>query len=231
MIGGGSGGIGGNNGCPQISGTAPMVPATTADGKPFCIDKTEVREAEYFAFLNNPPTVQQPVCVDNASFLPTCEQSPLIDAYKPITCVDWCDAYAYCKSVGKHLCGALGGGPLTFQESTDAWKSEWHAACSKAGALIYPYGNAFIANACNGVESSYGGLKNVGTIASCEGGFSGIFDMSGNVSEWIDSCDTSGNCAVRGGNSTSYQDQLTCWSNSTPPRMSTATARGFRCCY
>ena len=53
-----------------------------------------------------------------------------VDAdHHPIVWVDWCDAYAYCKGVGKRLCGAIGGGPVDFHTGyADTNQSQWYRA-------------------------------------------------------------------------------------------------------
>ena len=82
-----------------------------------------------------------------------------------------------------------------------------------------------------------------GKHPACEGGWPGVFDMSGNVAEWEDCCDESdagpvrGTCVARGG---TYQDNgsavsLACVSGDnstyTVVRRNTASVTlGFRCC-
>jgi hypothetical protein len=53
-------------------------------------------------------------------------------------CVDWCDAHAYCKPVGKRLCGKIGGGPNLYADYASASSSEWYRACSSGGSFTYP---------------------------------------------------------------------------------------------
>jgi formylglycine-generating enzyme required for sulfatase activity len=74
----------------------------------------------------------------------------------------------------------------------------------------------------------------VGSINTCEGGYPGIFDMSGNIWEWEGSCSGSAPndaCLMRGG---SYfensETDLGCPSNVNPTRDTTALTIGFRCC-
>jgi len=161
-----------------------MVPIPGAD---YCIDGTEVTRGQYAAFLaGNPSTSGQPAaCAWNASFLPSPWDSSLTNY--PVVYVDWCDAYAYCKWAGKRLCGAIGGGPLAQGRATDPTASQWYRACSANGALTYPYGTAYAANACNAPTG--GAIAPVASFASCVGGYAGLFDMAGNVEEWQDSCD------------------------------------------
>jgi hypothetical protein len=76
---------------------------------------------------------------------------------------------------------------------------------------------------------------------SCVGGSSTniVFDMSGNVAEWENSCNgatgQTDNCAVRGGayDTTPGSTSLTCASSSAQmpvPRQTSAADIGFRCC-
>src|SRR5262249_38882622 len=79
----------------------------------YCIDATEVTYSQYQIFINqNPATGNQPAfCAWNNTYIPQ-DNWPVVpsQAALPIRSVDWCDAYAYCKSVNKHLCGKIGGG-------------------------------------------------------------------------------------------------------------------------
>jgi Sulfatase-modifying factor enzyme 1 len=60
------------------------------------------------------------VCAWNTSFQPESSGSDCLNVWlifdlvnapaNPVACVDWCDAFAYCRSIGKRLCGAFGGG-------------------------------------------------------------------------------------------------------------------------
>ena len=74
---------------------------------------------------------------------------------------------------------------------------------------------------------------------SCQGGFTGLYNMTGNVAEWEDSCDSSGNCRIRGGsflNQTDAQGQRCDNLSRTQPRVAADADReqlrdvGIRCC-
>src|SRR5262249_40663852 len=111
-------------------------------------------------------------------------------ADRPVHAVDWCDAFAYCAWAGKRLCGRIAGGSVDPTFGTDlASESEWYNACSRGGQHAYPYGDTYDPRACNGLEygAGTGPQLPVGSLSSCTGGFAGLFDMSGNVSEWEDS--------------------------------------------
>jgi formylglycine-generating enzyme required for sulfatase activity len=90
--------------------------------------------------------------------------------------------------------------------------------------------------ACNGSDFGVGATIPVASRPSCGGGYSGLFDLSGNVWEWEDSCDgTSGasdRCRVRGGSFTDTSANLACGygTDAYAVRNHTPAIYGFRCC-
>jgi formylglycine-generating enzyme required for sulfatase activity len=170
-----------------------MVPVP---GNPFCIDTTEVTNAQYNDFLmagadaGSVALAPQPTeCSWNHSYLPNDGAWTYDPSQKnlPIVNVDWCDAYAFCQWAGKRLCGKPGGGGADFS-NFDSTHTEHYIACSKNGTQTYPYGNTFDPTACNGLELDAGHTLPVGSLPRCVGGVPGLFDMSGNVEEWQDAC-------------------------------------------
>jgi formylglycine-generating enzyme required for sulfatase activity len=195
-----------NEGCAGTKGR-PMVRVDAAKGA-FCIDSTETTNADYALFLNDKGANvagQPPECAWNDTFVPRSAWPAAPGRERrPVGFVDWCDAAAYCAWAGKRLCGKLGGGPNPFESPAGA--SEWFYACSRGGTRAFPYGATYDASACNGAESpTASDIVDVGTLERCEGGFDGIFDMSGNVEEWEASCDGATGahdpCHRRGGSS------------------------------
>jgi formylglycine-generating enzyme required for sulfatase activity len=151
--------------------------------------------------------------------------------------VDWCDAYAYCKAVGKRLCGKIGGGSNGWSEYADATKSQWFNACSAGGANVYPYGNTYEVQACNGKQHSASSVP-VESMTGCESslsGYTGVYDLSGNVWEWEDACNQSvgqfDNCLIVGGSFNDYDNDLRCdTSEPLHVRDDAGSSIGFRCC-
>jgi formylglycine-generating enzyme required for sulfatase activity len=231
---GGEGSAGdGGRGCP--GGEGPRMVLVTAGDLTFCIDATEVTRAQYPQFLDTGPTAskQAAVCAWNKTFAPA---TPLTgtSADLPMIGVDWCDAYAFCAWAGKRLCGGHDGAPLSVNASAlkDPQQSEWMAACSLNGSRKYPYGGTAISGACNTENDA--GLVTVGERAGCEGGYAGLFDMVGNVTEWENACDDSaragdagGRCTDRGG---SYKQGGDCTFASFDRVSGFSSDWGIRCC-
>jgi sulfatase modifying factor 1 len=169
----------------------------------YCIDSTEVTRAQYKAWLDTtPPTTGQITeCSWNTSFTPSSDWPPTDKLDHPVSYVDWCDAYAYCLAVGKRLCGKIGGGSNSYVDFNDPTKSQWFAACSAVGAHRSPYGDTYDGALCNTTEVQNRASVAVGFMTSCQTS-THIYDMSGNVAEWEDSCEGPAKeqyCHLRGG--------------------------------
>jgi formylglycine-generating enzyme required for sulfatase activity len=218
----------------------------------YSIDATEVTRDQYAAWLaTGPSTSGQPTyCSWNTDFKPSssCISDPRMCngagcANHPQVCVDWCDAYAYCKAVGKRLCGRIGGGSNGYSDYANASVSQWYKACSSGGAHAYPYGGTVAGGAsgyqpttCNGYDNGKKTTVSVGTCSGCvslESGYGGVFDLSGNASEWEDSCinyaESSDLCRLRGG-SFYVVENLRCDSDTYVNRNRAYAYVGFRCC-
>jgi formylglycine-generating enzyme required for sulfatase activity len=181
----------------------------------FCIDRIEVTQAAYDVFFQATAAMDASTpgpCAYKKTHDPSapgaistqyCSWNPATHGGRPVTCVDWCDAKAYCEWAGKRLCGRLGGGSVPFQQALeqDASVDEWDYACSAGGTRAFAYGNTFDSGACK--DDGNGPADDAGSHPDCVGGFPGLFDMSGNALEWEDSCngDASANdkCRARGG--------------------------------
>ena len=195
---------------------AKMVPITGTTGGSnvdYKIDATEVTKGQYDAWLATNPSLPPSTDVNCGYVTSYAEQSssgvytgPDAD-HHPVVWVDWCDAYAYCSGVDKRLCGAIGGGPVNYSAGRDdATQSRWYRACSSGGTNLYPYGNTYQASYCDGYDYWNGNSATeqtvtVGSLANCvttTTGYAGVYDLSGNVNEWEDSC-LDQLCPIRGG--------------------------------
>ncbi len=206
------------------------------------IDVTEVTKGQYDAWLARDPPLPEstdPNCGYVTTYFEQGTGYMGTDADRhPVVYVDWCDAYAYCSGAGKRLCGAIGGGSNSYADYADATQSQWYRACSSGAANAYPYGNTYQSGYCDG--SDYGPNQSVvvGSFATCvtsTTGFTGVYDLSGNVDEWEDSCESTGKttaCHIRGG-SFLYDlgmNSLPCDVGVGEPRSYVADYVGFRCC-
>lgn len=220
---------------PDRSVTIPL----QAEGQGYRIDATEVTNRDYAAFLaGNPSMTGQPAaCSWNGSFVPPNSWPATgLDDF-PVVWVDWCDAYAYCKWARKRLCGQIGGGELPYQSNRDPNASQWYRACSNNGTMSYPYGNTYDPARCNGKDrvATEATALPVGSQLACEGGTAGLFDMSGNVWEWEDSCASAvgatDSCRLRGGSFWSETSLMDCpTATESYTRASINKNIGFRCC-
>jgi formylglycine-generating enzyme required for sulfatase activity len=233
---------------PEAGCPAGMVQVPAPDGGGgFCVDSTEVTHKAYAAFLAlaEPPASgsQITVCAWNSTYVPSAGTPPSDDV--PVGGIDWCDAWAFCAWGHKHLCGAIGGGTLDFNSYPGSPSpSEWYNACSRGGARALPYGNQYNPTWCNGAPVGMGAAAAVGTFPQCVGGYPGLFDMSGNVSEFIDGCSTTPDtscgtgpdcdlCLLVGGGFLSGADggwNIDCSYANQVYRSSTYVDNGLRCC-
>ncbi len=221
-----------------------------------CIDKTEVSRRSYAAFLKDSATLDRSklpaVCQNQPSLVPdaACE----VDATKgcgatcdqhPQTCVTWCNAAAYCAQMGKSLCGGTDGKLLEGTQQDVARASYWVAVCgdgvtSPPGAMLetrrkYCYGDVKDTVRCNVGPSSNcpnGTCQSepVGSRQACRIPEGDVFDLSGNVEEWL---------AMRDPARDAYFSAAASWSNGLITECRELGSRtidfvlpyiGFRCC-
>lgn len=136
---------------------------------------------------------------------------------KPSRAVTWYQARRACQNAGKSLC--------TIAQS-------WNPACRGPNQTNYPYGDSEVQERCNDGWRSLGDTINTGSASDCKGtGFaSSLFDMSGNLAEWTDSCSGTSDCPVIGGSYENILDLTSCNSRISVDVLSTNADFGFRCC-
>jgi len=141
-------------------------PAQQMDLPAFKIDAYEVTNADFAAFVQ--ATGYQTYREGQGS------QQNWHWAFKegkdnhPVVFVTFDDAQAFCDWAGKRL-------PTEF---------EWEKAARGPENFIYPWGNEYDATKLNGKDS---GLRQTTSVGSYPANGYGVFDMAGNVKEWIDS--------------------------------------------
>lgn len=219
--------------CPGTAGPDPI--RVTTPTTSFCIDRSEVTRSQYEAFLatNPSPAAQTAECQWNTTFVPNLNwpdggAAATVDA--PITHVDWCDAVAYCKFAGKQLCKSR------FADDDAGGVDQWQIACSRNGERKFPYGATQDLGACNGPTDG-GTIRPVMSSPRCEGGYDGIFDMTGNVQEWRDGCrkavdagPASDTCLLGGGGFPQTAENQSCTTVFVANRNGAFGDLGFRCC-
>ena len=161
---------------------------------------------------------------------------------KPMRCVDFCDAEAFCRWSGKHLCHATDA--LGVQGPRGPVR-EWMTACTNGFTTVYPWGSEAGSDSerCNTGQSATSCITSRAVCGALPGGEKskcttpgGVVDLLGNVAEWVFSCNlldanprqTPTGCMVLGGG---YDDALdACNIESTLRNDTRSPSLGFRCC-
>jgi formylglycine-generating enzyme required for sulfatase activity len=216
----------------------------------YCIDPTEVTIAQYDAFVAKvtPKSVVFPAQCKwknaETSFAPAPKPGGSMNT--PVRNVDWCDAWAYCDYHEKRLCGAITSStsskpPAPFAQFDDPNVDQWRHACSYSASPAWPYGASADPSKCQTSDRvPDGGVSSVvpvRSLTSCIGApaeLNALYDMSGNVAEWEDSCTGSSGttdvCRVRGGSFRDRANNSSCGATATRNRGDRSDWVGFRCC-
>jgi len=149
-------------------------------GQSFSVSATETTVAQFRA------CVEAGACAA-ATTSTACNYGKPGHDLHPVNCVTYHGAEQYCAYVGGRVCT----------------EEEWLAACKGSQGRAFPYGDIFDLRACNvqsqtlTVEGQERATAPVGSFTQCEGGLPGLFDMAGNVAEWVNRCNAS-YCRFRG---------------------------------
>ena len=154
---------------------------------------------------------------------------PNVPNQRPLASTSFSDAQQSCKEVGKRLCTA----------------QEWRRACIGSQGLRFGYGNAYETNRCHTASSLASGHTSMmqaqeyvvesGSKQHCQS--EGVFDMIGNLEEWVLD-DWQGRAgSLEGGAWYTYTEYADCSGMySRQPDYRTPLTRpiysaGFRCCW
>lgn len=147
----------------------------------FFIERTEVTNSQYLAFLNDAGVASHQDC-DGFFCVSTREDSPTssiileddtysvpgVIADSPITHVTWYGAKAYCEALGRRL-------------PTEA---EWEFAARGTDERLYPWGNLFSTSlARTYADREVGAVPAESYLAGASP--YGAINMAGNVAEWV----------------------------------------------
>ncbi len=130
----------------------------------FFISKYEITNAQYAMFIN-----------DTGHSMPATWLDGKFDEKKadfPVADINWYEASLFCR----WLSGKTG---LTFRLPTEA---EWERAAYSGGK--YPWGDKWRENAANTSEAGQKGPVAVGSYSD-DRSLAGLFDVGGNVREWV----------------------------------------------
>ncbi len=128
----------------------------------FYIDAYEVTNAEYEKFTYDTKR-EVPYHWSNGKI-------PKNKKNHPVIYVNWYDAEGYCKWEGKRL----------------PTEQEWEKAARGESGNIYPWGNTWAIDKSNHPYKGSTGTEPVGSYPNGTSPY-GLYDMSGNVWEWVDS--------------------------------------------
>jgi formylglycine-generating enzyme required for sulfatase activity len=201
-----------------LMGDDPVRTVTLDD---FWIDRTEVTNAQFAAFLNDRGNLWEgeatwlelndarcPIKLSEGEFQP---KSGYAD--HPVAEVTWYGASAYCQWVGARL----------------PTEEEWEKAARGTDGREYPWGN-WKAGQCNTQEAGVGRTTPVGQYSPGGDSPYGCADMAGNVWEWTSSLWKITRRVSRGGSWAKDRSEARCAASDWDyPSYSITDYGGFRC--
>jgi len=219
-------------GCPNVGPCPPDMVALEVAGDAVCIDRYEAAAfelaqcsgAQYGVSGGDDYPVGFPDYVESEGVTGNFGDDSLeaaatrvyacsVEGVLPSTYLTWFQAKFACESSGKELCDS----------------GVWLNACEGNDGRVFPYGPDYVTDVCNGADRGIDAPADSGSHAGCEGGYPGLFDMSGNIDEWTATC-LSGDCMTRGGSYADDDTALRCDSSRLFYPGQARAFRGFRCC-
>lgn len=207
-----------------VAQAGPPDSAMVAIDSSFALDKYEVTNAQFAAFLNDKGNQHEGralwlelgtrfslIEVQEGRFVPKpgFEQHPVIE-------VSWEGARAYCKWAGKRL-------------PTD---QEWYRACAGTEERAYPWGEEDAEGRANlfGDKDGFGRTAPVGSFPAGANP-QGAMDLSGNVWEWT-AADSAAGANLHGGSWVNGKSMAKCATRATVSSAHSyikSNSLGFRC--
>jgi serine/threonine-protein kinase len=176
----------------------------------FFIDRTEVTNAQYAAFLED---LKKTGDAAAAARTPATFADPRLSRSElPVVGISWEDAKAYAAWAGKRL----------------PTQREWEKAARGVDGRLYPWGDRFDETRCvHHLNPALSVLSPAGSVPEGASPF-GCLDMAGNAAEWT-ADDFYGYPIVRGGSHTDPFDILRTNAQDCVYPTSRAPTLGFRC--
>jgi formylglycine-generating enzyme required for sulfatase activity len=132
--------------------------------KPFAVSKFEVTFEEW------------DTCVDYGDCVPVIQDSGWGRGRQPMIQVTWEDAHSYVRWFSR-----MTGKPYRLLS-----EAEWEYAARAGTNTAYPWGDEIGKNNCNGCGSQSG--RQTAPVGSFAPNAFGLYDMHGNVEEWLEDC-------------------------------------------
>ncbi|NUN16071.1 MAG: SUMF1/EgtB/PvdO family nonheme iron enzyme [Myxococcales bacterium] len=143
----------------------------------YSILATEVTVAQFFACITA-GICKTDTITPTSDFGPTCNYGRKDAGNHPINCINYLGAEQVC----------------TFAQGRICTDQEWLSACAGPQGRAFPYGDQFDLTRCN-MQSESSKVEGrpletapVQSYKMCTGGIEGLWDMSGNVNEWVNGC-------------------------------------------